>query len=97
MHGPSQGSDVIIPRLEGVLTRPILDRPLRPERLLPEEKGEALREGGRPCVAMPSKMACRMANTLALEFSSRTFTCHDRTPGFRGCLKEVFTHHGERV
>lgn len=76
MHGaslqarkwPSQG-------LKEILTRPILDRPLRPERLLLEAKGEALREGGRPCEAMPLKMACRIANTLALEFSSRTFTC----------------------
>ena len=67
-----------------VLTRPILDRPERPERLLLEEKGEALREGGRPCVAMPLKMACRMANTLALEFSSSTFTCHSHAQGFRG-------------
>ena len=58
---------------------PILDRPLRPERLLLEEKGEALREGGRPCEAMPLKMACRIANTLALEFSSRTFTCRVHT------------------
>lgn len=58
------------------LTSAILDRPLRPATLLLEEKGEALRDGGKPCVAMPLKTACRMANTRELEFSSRTFTCH---------------------
>ena len=58
------------------LTSAILDRPLRPAELLLEEKGEALRDGGKPCVAMPLKVACRVANTRELEFSSRTFTCH---------------------
>ena len=58
------------------LTSPTLARPLRPAKLLLEAKGEGLRDGGKPCVAMPLKMACRMANTRELEFSSRTFTCH---------------------
>ena len=66
-----------------------MDRPLRPERLLLEEKGEALREGGRPCVAMPLNMACSMANTLALEFSRRTFTCNEGIQDYR--LHESFS------